>query len=181
MALVDFLFSPDQLPRSFVDTRNLTRELGEAALAGQHLKLDTSNLEETNRFLSDVRYVVGAVVVPKGAPIFRWNERTVRARAPSSEWTARGPNLEPLLTGCAYQPLLADARPCRLPQCRQGLRPYSLRASVAFLQATQGVTAEQLRAVIGPFHERRLEEYRIGFARATARPPGTGRLAAARH
>ena len=31
------------------------------------------------------------------------------------------------------------------------------------MQATQGVTAEQLRAVIGPFHERRLEEYRIGF------------------
>ncbi len=34
VALVDYLFSPDQLPRSFVDTRNLTRELGEAALAG---------------------------------------------------------------------------------------------------------------------------------------------------
>ncbi len=164
VALVDYLFSPDQLPRSFVDTRNLTRELGEAALAGQHLKLDTDNLEETNRFLSDVRYLVGAVVVPKGAPIFRWNEKDGSRDGALKEWIKQGaPNLEPLLTGCAYQPLLADAYHAACRNADKASRPYSLRASVAFLQATQGVTAEQLRAVIGPFHDRRLEEYRIGF------------------
>ena len=164
LALIDFLFSPDQLPRSFVDTRNLTRELGEAALAGQHLKLDTGNLEETNRFLSDVRYLVGAVVVPRGAPIFRWNEKDGTREGALKEWIKQGaPNLEPLLTGCAYQPLLADAYHAACRNADKASRPYSLRASVAFLQATQGVTAEQLRAVIGPFHDRRLEEYRIGF------------------
>ena len=164
VALVDYLFSPDQLPRSFVDTRNLTRELGEAALAGQHLKLDTDNLEETNRFLSDVRYLVGAVVVPKGAPIFRWNEKDGSRDGALKEWIKQGaPNLEPLLTGCAWQPLLADAYHAACRNADKASRPYSLRASVAFLQATQGVTAEQLRAVIGPFHDRRLEEYRIGF------------------
>ena len=42
-------------------------------------------------------------------------------------------------------------------------RPYSLRASVAFLQTTLGKPAESLRAVIGGFYDKRLEEYRIGF------------------
>ena len=42
LALADYLFSPDQLPRSFCDTWQLTRELGEAALAGKPLNIDAS-------------------------------------------------------------------------------------------------------------------------------------------
>jgi len=42
-------------------------------------------------------------------------------------------------------------------------RPYSLRASVDFLQTTLGKPAESLRAVIGGFYDKRLEEYRIAF------------------
>ena len=34
---------------------------------------------------------------------------------------------------------------------------------MAFLQTTLGKPAESLRAVIGGFHDKRLEEYRIGF------------------
>ena len=64
IALADYLFSPDQLPRSFCDTWQLTRELGKAALAGEHLAVDTAGMPETNRFLSDVRYLVGALAGP---------------------------------------------------------------------------------------------------------------------
>ena len=71
LALADFLFSPDQLPRSFCDTWQLTRQLAEAAQQGQNCKVDSSQFPETNRFLSDVRYLIGAVAVPQGAPIFR--------------------------------------------------------------------------------------------------------------
>ena len=42
-------------------------------------------------------------------------------------------------------------------------RPYSVRASVAFLGTTLETPAANLRAVIAPFWERTLEEYRIGF------------------
>lgn len=164
VALTDYLFSPDQLPRSFVDTWQLMRELGAAALEGRNLALDTQGLEETNRFLSDVRYLVGAVAVRRGLPIFRWNEKDGSREAAQKEWSKQGgPNLEPLLTGCAYQPLVADAYHAACRAADKASRPYSLRASVAFLQTTLGVSADKLRAVIGPFHERRLEEYRIGF------------------
>ncbi|MDQ5941482.1 MAG: hypothetical protein QG572_295 [Pseudomonadota bacterium] len=164
LALVNYLFSPDQLPRSFVDTWQLMRELGAAALEGQSVTLDTTGLDETNRFLSDVRYLVGAVAVRRGSAVFRWNEKDGTREAALREWVKQGgPNLEPLLTGCAYQPLLADSYHAACREGDRASRPYSLRASVAFLQTTLGVSADKLRAVIGPFHERRLEEFRIGF------------------
>jgi len=165
ITLVDYLYSPDQLPRSFVDTWQLMRDLGGAALCDKPLKLDISAMPETNQFLSDTRYLIGAVAVPRGMPIFRWNEADdVTRETALKEWVKQGsPSLEPLLAGCAFQPLLADAyhAACRLADMAS--RPYSLRASVAFLQTTLGKPAESLRAVIGGFHDKRLEEYRIGF------------------
>jgi hypothetical protein len=43
-------------------------------------------------------------------------------------------------------------------------RPYAIRAAVAFLQATLNLASTQIRAVIAPFFDNRMEEYRIGFA-----------------
>lgn len=164
IALADFFFSPDQLPRSFCDTWLLLRELGMAALVDQDLEIDTKGLPETNRFLSDVRYLVGAVAVPRGAAVFRWNEADGSRDASLREWIKQGsPNLEPLLTGCAYQPLLADAYHTACRQADRASRPYSLKASVAFLQTVQGITPADLRAVVGPFYDRRMEEYRVGL------------------
>lgn len=167
MALADYLYSPDQLPRSFVDTWQLMRELGKAALGNHELKLDVATMPETNRFLSDTRYLLGAIAVPRGAALFRWNENDgpdgTRENA-LKEWVKQGgPSFEPLLTGCAYQPLLADAYHAACRFADSASRPYSLRASVAFLQTTLGQPAEGLRAVLGGFYDKRLEEYRIGF------------------
>ena len=165
LALADYLYSPDQLPRSFVETWQLMRELGSAALANETLKIDLSTLAETNQFLSDTRYLIGAIAVPRGAPLFRWNEaKTVTHESALKEWVKQGgPCLEPLLTGCAFETLLADAYHAACRTADMASRPYSLRASVAFLQTTLGKPAESLRAVIGGFYDKRLEEYRIGF------------------
>jgi hypothetical protein len=165
VALADYLYSPDQLPHSFVDTWQLLQKLGAAALAGCDLGVDASSMPETNRFLSDTRYLVGALAVPRGLPLFRWNEADKSTReAALKEWLRQGaPCLEPLLTGCAYQPLLADAYHAACRAADSASRPYSLNASVAFLQATLAESADNLRAIVGGFHDKRLEEYRIGF------------------
>jgi len=165
MALAEYLYSPDQLPRSFVDTWQLMRDLGGAALCGNTLKLDVSAMPETNQFLSDTRYLIGAIAVPRGMPLFCWNESDNCSRESAlKEWVKQGsPCLEPLLTGCAFQPLLADAYHAGCRTADMASRPYSLRASVAFLQTTLGKPAESLRAVIGGFHDKRLEEYRVSF------------------
>ena len=164
IALADFLFSPDQLPRSFCDTWELTRSLGQAALQGQHVVVDTEGMPETNRFLSDVRYLVGAIAVPQGKPLFRWNEKDGNREGALREWIKQGgQNLEPLLTGCAWQPLLPDAYHAACRNADRLSRPYSLKASVAFLQTTLGLMPADIRAVVGPCYDRRMEEYRVGL------------------
>lgn len=168
LALADFLFSPDQLPRSFCDTWQLTQALGQATLAGQNLKVDTDGMPETNRFLSDVRYLVGAIAVPRGKALFRWNEKDSTKDAALKEWIKQGsPNLEPLLTGCAWQPLLPDAYHASCRNADRLSRPYSLKASVAFLQTMLGLMPADIRAVVGPCYDRRMEEYRIGLGPTT--------------
>ncbi len=165
LALADFLFSPDQLPRSFVDTWQLMRELGQAALDNAEVRLDVASMPETSQFLSDTRYLIGAIAVPHGMPLFRWNEEDNCSRESAlKEWIKQGvPCLEPLLTGCAFQSLLADAYHAACRTADMASRPYSLRASVAFLQTTLGKPAESLRAIIGGFYDKQLEEYRISF------------------
>lgn len=165
IALADYLYSPDQLPRSFVDTWQLMRDLGSAAVGNRVPRLDVSTMPETNQFLSDTRYLIGAIAVPRGMPVFRWNETDQCNRESAlREWVKQGgPCLEPLLTGCAFQPLLADAYHAACRAADMASRPYSLRASVDFLLTTLGKPAESLRAVIGGFHDKRLEEYRIAF------------------
>ena len=164
LGLADYLFSPDQLPRSFCDTWQLTQALGKATLAGQNLAIDSSQMAETNRFLSDVRYLVGTVLVPRGKPLFRWNEKDGNKETALKEWIKQGsPNLEPLLTGCAWQPLLADAYHAGCRNADRLSRPYSLKASVAFLQTTLGLMPADIRAVVGPCYDRRMEEYRVGL------------------
>ncbi len=168
LALADFLFSPDQLPRSFCDTWVLTKQLGEAALAGQHLSVDSTGMAETNRFLSDVRYIVGAIAVPRGKPLFCWNEKDGTKDAALKEWVKQGsPNLEPLLTGCAWQPLLPDAYHASCRNADRLSRPYSLKASVAFLQSMLGLMPADIRAVVGPCYDRRMEEYRVSLGPTT--------------
>lgn len=163
-ALADYLFSPDQLPRTFSDTWQLTRELGVAALSGRSLKVDAKEMPETNRFLSDVRYLIGAVAVPQGGALFRWNESDGSREAAQQAWLSQAsPSLEALMPGCAIAPLLADAYHSACRTADRDSRPYSVQASVAFLQTAVGLAPEKLRAVIGPFYDRRLEEFRIGF------------------
>lgn len=165
VALADYFFSPDQLPRSFCDTWRMTRELGAAALAGECLRVDAKAMPETNRFLSDVRYLVGAVALPAGRPPFHWNEVDGNRETALAGWIRQGcPNLEPLLAGCAFQPLLPNAYHMACREADKASRPYSVQSAVAFLNATLGLAPEQMSAVIGSFFDRRLEEFRIGLS-----------------
>ena len=165
LALSSYFYSPDQLPRTFVDTWHLMRQLGSAALENGEIRFDAATMPETNLFLSDTRYVVGAIAVRRGMPLFRWNEAGKDTRESAlKEWVKQGgPNFEALLTGCAYQTLLADAYHAACRTADSASRPFSLRASVAFLQTTLGQPADSLRAIIAGFHDKGLEEYRIGF------------------
>lgn len=165
LAMCEFLFSPDQLPQTFVDTHQLTCELGVRALSGRDFKINAKDLPETSRFLSDTRYLLAALAVPQGAPIFRWHEGDLSREQALAAWVQQsGPTFESLLTGSIIQPLLGDAYHAACRQADLGSRPYSIRASVAFLQTVFETAPDALRAVIGPCWDKQLEEYRVGFS-----------------
>jgi hypothetical protein len=122
-------------------------------------------MPETNRFLSDTRYLLAAIAVPRHSPLFYWHEVEGNREVARQQWRQQGgAALEPLLTGCAYEALLPDAYHAACRQADKDSRPYSLRASVAFLQTVMGVEPASLWVAIGPFHDQRLEEYRLGFS-----------------
>ena len=178
-ALADCLFSPDQLPRGYHLTHELARKLWAAALAGEHdLHMNPRQLAETGRFLSDTRYLLGAIAVPQGKPMFRWQQgdgsseqksRGSSARSFSKEeildaWqTHASEALRPLFQGCAFELLMPDGFFSAWRMADRLARPYSMRATVDFLQTTLSISPDRLRAVIAPFYDQWLEEYRIGF------------------
>jgi hypothetical protein len=165
LAVADFLFSPDHLPQGYCATARLADALGNAARQGEDLAVDTDGMAETAQFLSDTRYLLAAVAAPRGAPLFAWQESAKTSRDQAlTQWRSQGGAcLAPLLPGCALELVLPEAYFAASRQADEASRPYSIRASVAYLGTTLETPASGLRAVIAPFHDRQLEEYRIGF------------------
>jgi hypothetical protein len=162
--LADYFFSPDQLPQSYCETAALTEKLSKAALHGRDLKLDSAQMPETMNFLSDTRYLIGVMCVPTGAPLFRWQEEDGNRNEALKQWRVQGGEaLRPLLPACALEPLLPQSFHASVRDADRASRPYSLRSAVAFLQTTLNVTAGNLRAVVAPYYDRQIEEFRIGF------------------
>ncbi len=164
LGLSDYFFSPDQLPQSYCETAALAEKLAKAALHGRDIKLDASQMAETMNFLSDTRYLIGMVCAPAGVPLFRWQEEDGSRTEALKQWRAQGGEvLRSLLPACAIEPLLPQSFHAAIREADRASRPYSLRSAVAFLQTTLNAPAANLRAVVAPYYDRQIEEYRIGF------------------
>jgi hypothetical protein len=164
LGLADFFYSPDQLPQSYCDTAALAEKIGKMAMHGRDLKIDPAQQPETMNFLSDTRYVIGVICAPAGGPLFRWQEEDGSRNDALKHWRAQGGEaLRPLLPACAIEPLLPQPFHAAVREADRASRPYSLRSAVAFLQTTLNIPAGNLRAVVAPYYDRQLEEFRVGF------------------
>jgi hypothetical protein len=169
LALADFLFSPDQLPRGFLETRELARALGRAALADKNYAVDAKALPESGAYISDVRYILGAIAVAPGKPLFRWNETDGNRDEAEKQWRAQaGANLQGALLGCAYELVLPDAYYAAWRRADRDGRAFSLTSAVDYLRAVLDVSADELWAAAAPYYDQRLREWRVGFGRKGA-------------
>lgn len=167
LALGDYLFSPDQLPRGYTETRRLANRFWQDALLNRDVHIDAGALPESGVYVSDARYILAAVAAPAGRPLFRWNEADGKRDQSLANWREQGgPNLQSSLTGCAFELLLPDAYFAAWRQADREIRPYSLRAAVAYLQTLFNMPAGLMRAVVAPFFDHEVVEYRIGFMRS---------------
>ena len=169
ISLVPYLYSIDQLPRHFSELRRLAMRLADAALTGEIPRLELARLPETAHLLADTRFIVACVAAPRGQALFRWQEDASGhvGRAGSLEqWIAQArPTISKLLPGCVYECLLPDAYYVNCRESDRRVRPFGVRAAVAFLENALKTKAPELAAVIAGFGEERVDEYRVAFTR----------------
>lgn len=168
VTLVPYLYSIDQLPRHFSELRRLAARLGDAAVTNEVPRLELSRLPETAHLLADTRFLVACAAVPRGQAMFRWQEDASghAGRTGSLEqWIAQArPTISKLLPGCVYECLLPDAYYVNCRESDRRVRPFGIRAAVAFLENALKAKADELRAVVAGFGEERIDEYRIAFS-----------------
>jgi len=173
MAIAPYLYSLDQLPRHFSETRELTHNLARRALGAAPVADKKRHLPETAPLLADTRYLLAVLVAKSGAPLFRWQEqpkaapREAQNREQAFErWRAQAlPTLQSLLTGCVIDVLIPDAYHVSCRESDRAIRPYGIRAALAFIESALNLDAQQVRAIVAPFGNEQPEEYRIGLAR----------------
>jgi len=167
VAMVPYLYSIDQLPRHFSELRRLAAKLADAALANEKPRLELARLPETAHLLADTRFIIACAAVPKGQALFRWQEDASghAGRAGSLEqWIAQArPTISKLLPGCVFESLLPDAYYVNCRESDRRVRPFGIRAAVAFLENALKTKAAEIKAVVAGFGEERVDEYRVGF------------------
>src|SRR5262245_21817975 len=168
VTLVPYLYSIDQLPRHFSELRRLAARLGDAAINNEVPRLDFARLPETAHLLADTRFVLACAAVPRSSPLFRWQEDASghAGRTGSLEqWIAQArPTLAKLLPGCVFECLLPDAYYVNCRESDRRVRPFGIRAAVAFLENALKLKPADLQAVVGGFGEERVDEYRVAFS-----------------
>jgi hypothetical protein len=166
VGLADFLFSPDQLPRGFVETRRFARRLETAAASDGDLAIEADSLPETGHYIADLRYVLAVITGLAARPLFRWQEVDGSRDTALADWQAQAaPSIQAAMPGSTIQLLLPDAYFSAWRLADQAARGYSLAATAAYLQAVLDLPAASLQAIAAPYYDRRLIEWRIGFAR----------------
>jgi hypothetical protein len=118
--------------------------------------------------LADVRFLVGVVAVPVGAPVFRWQQIDTKEHATRvsclEAWVEHArPIIDPMLAGCGFECLLPDAFHINMRESDRRVRPFAIRAGVHYLTHAFSREAKELKAVIAGFGAQRIEEYRVSL------------------
>ena len=168
LALLDELVSFDQMPQTFHDTWAWTHRLGQKALGQKAEACEIRSIPSNEGMLADARFVVGAVAVPKGQPLFLWQSDDTAAVTREQcleNWTqASAATITPMFTGCSIEYLLPDAYYINSREADRRIRPLALKAAVTWLQTVAHLPGDELRATIAACGDNVIEEYRVGFS-----------------
>jgi hypothetical protein len=166
LTVVDALFSPDQLPGGYAATRKLLLR-GANALAAQQTQLaKPDDFPQAVEFMADSRFVLAVAAAPIGAPLFAWQEPSVKRAECIDAWKKQGASaLASVLANCAFELAAPGAFFHAVRGAEQEIRPFSVQASVSFLHMVLDLAPAAQRAVVARCVDREFEEYRIGFTK----------------
>jgi hypothetical protein len=166
VCLADVLFSPDQLPHTYCESATLASVMFEALTSKKPFATDFPNWPETGQFVADTRLILAAIAVPTGSALFRWQEDDVSREKVLAAWREQGGAvLQSAMAGCTLELLMPTAFHGGSRLADRESRAFSLKAGVQFLETVVGLPARDVVAVIAPFYDQDLEEYRISLMR----------------
>ena len=164
ISLVNYLYSPDQLPESFIETKQLKKTITHCLMKNSHLLLNEKEIKETSTFLADQRHLLGVVAVKTGDHIFQWQDNFMRPEDIEASWKKVSREMfSKIMPQCAREAILPRAYYVACRDADRQLRKFSIQASVSYLASSLSITNESLLVVIGGCYDRHLEEYRISF------------------
>ena len=168
LALLPEIVSFEQMPQTFQETARLTQQLGQKALGKKASAPEIRPMTNTEGMLADARFIVGAVAVPKGQPVFCWQttgEDVVAERqACLQKWQAAITTVvQNRYTACAVDYLQPDAYYVNSREADRRIRPLALKSAVIWLQNAANLRGPELQAAIIGCGESVVEEYRVGF------------------
>jgi hypothetical protein len=168
LALVPQLVQFEQMPQTFQDVSSWTRQLGAMALGGKAETLHIDAVDETEGMLADARFLIGAIAVPEGAALFRWQHGSADTAVRDhcfQEWAqAYAQAIGPLFTGCTVEYLHPDAYYTNSREADRRIRPLALKAAITWLHTAAGLAPAELRATIAACGDTMAEEFRVGFS-----------------
>lgn len=168
ISAIAHLLSFDQLPVGFNETRHWLTRLAKRAVGAGSSEITVRDDEETVGLLADARFILFAVVVPKGEAIFRWQLELLDPLQAQLEvidtWQAQCQRiLGDTFRGCSTDYWLPNAFYANNREADKHMRPLTIKAAVTWLQTAAQVPVNELIVVIAPCGDEQLEEYRIGF------------------
>lgn len=168
VALLPQVISFEQMPQSFQDTARLTQQLGKQAVTNEIKPVEIAPLAHTEGMLADARFVIAAIAIPKGQPVFRWQTTdlpAVQSRAQSLQnWQhAIEPCFNRLFAGCTIDYQQPEAFFVSSREADRRIRPLALKAAAIWLQNATSLDGTDIRATIVGCGETIIEEYRVGF------------------
>ncbi|NYT63021.1 DUF2863 family protein [Alcaligenaceae bacterium] len=169
VAMIPALVNFDQMPQSFQETHTWMQRLALLALGASTETCSINQQEDPEGMLADARFAIGAIVVPKGQALFRWqtpqDDAIALRKASQLDWEKTSSEIiTPLFTGCHVEYLQPDAYYMNSREADRRIRPLALKAAVTWLQTAAHLPGDDLRAVITGCGETSIEEYRIGFS-----------------
>jgi len=170
VVLSPILYSIDQLPRRPADARALLRKLAASKdKADGAQRQGQKRLPQTAPLLADTRFLIASFRVAREGPLFRWqtvgdSDDALREQTLEDWRVVLARELPELLPGCVLEASLPDGFYIAWRDSDLAIRPYGIHAAVAFVAAALDTLPSKLRAIVAPFGDQEVEEYRIGFA-----------------
>ena len=167
LSLVDRMLSPEQLPGTYAGVMQTAVLSIEAAAQGLPPKLKLDLQAESPFYLADVRYLLVGAYAEAGAPLYRWQQKGGADQARERlerQWQQQVSSLlAETLPACCLRVLLPAPYYHAQRLADEALRPFALKASLNLLHSNYELGAEKIQAVIAPFYDWGLVEFRISF------------------